>query len=169
MSAMPQMFSSSMSKFVLLAIPYFILAGNIMDKAQIFQAPHQPRRSLRRPPARRPRDCLRHRLLLLRRHPGLRPGHRRGPRPRHDSRHDPLRVQPQLLRGPHGQRRRYRRHHPAQHHLRRLRLDCLRRRHRRSLQGGRHPGPHHGRGPHRHGPYPRPQGQPRQAPQGQLA
>lgn len=35
MSAMPQMFSSSMSKFVLLAIPYFILAGNIMDKAQI--------------------------------------------------------------------------------------------------------------------------------------
>ncbi len=35
MSSLPQMFSASTSKFVLLAIPFFILAGNIMDKAQI--------------------------------------------------------------------------------------------------------------------------------------
>ena len=35
MSSLPQLFSSSTSKFVLLAIPFFILAGNIMDKAQI--------------------------------------------------------------------------------------------------------------------------------------
>ena len=33
MSSLPQLFSSSTSKFVLLAIPFFILAGNIMDKA----------------------------------------------------------------------------------------------------------------------------------------
>lgn len=35
MSSLPQLFSASTSKFVLLAIPFFILAGNIMDKAQI--------------------------------------------------------------------------------------------------------------------------------------
>ncbi len=35
MSSLPQMFSASTSKFVLLAIPFFILAGNIMDKSQI--------------------------------------------------------------------------------------------------------------------------------------
>ena len=37
MSSLPQLFSASTSKFVLLAIPFFILAGNIMDKAQISQ------------------------------------------------------------------------------------------------------------------------------------
>lgn len=35
MSSLPQLFSASTSKFVLLAIPFFILAGNIMEKAQI--------------------------------------------------------------------------------------------------------------------------------------
>lgn len=35
MSSLPQLFAASTSKFVLLAIPFFILAGNIMEKAQI--------------------------------------------------------------------------------------------------------------------------------------
>jgi tripartite ATP-independent transporter DctM subunit len=35
MSSLPRLFSASTSKFVLLAIPFFILAGNIMDKARI--------------------------------------------------------------------------------------------------------------------------------------
>lgn len=35
LSSLPQLFSAAQSKFVLLAIPFFILAGNIMDKAQI--------------------------------------------------------------------------------------------------------------------------------------
>ncbi len=35
MSSLPRLVSSSTSKFVLLAIPYFILAGNIMEKAGI--------------------------------------------------------------------------------------------------------------------------------------
>lgn len=35
MSSLPRLFSASTSKFVLLAIPFFILAGNIMEKAQI--------------------------------------------------------------------------------------------------------------------------------------
>ncbi len=35
MSSLPQLFSAATSKFVLLAIPFFILAGNIMEKAQI--------------------------------------------------------------------------------------------------------------------------------------
>lgn len=35
MSAVPMIVSASSSKFVLLAIPYFILAGNIMDKAGV--------------------------------------------------------------------------------------------------------------------------------------
>ena len=33
MSSLPRIFSASTSKFVLLAIPFFILAGNIMAKA----------------------------------------------------------------------------------------------------------------------------------------
>ena len=33
MSSLPFLFSASTSKFVLLAIPFFILAGNIMEKA----------------------------------------------------------------------------------------------------------------------------------------
>ncbi|MDO5112085.1 MAG: TRAP transporter large permease [Clostridia bacterium] len=37
MSSLPRLFSASTSKFVLLAIPFFILAGNIMEKAQISQ------------------------------------------------------------------------------------------------------------------------------------
>ena len=35
MSSLPRIFSASTSKFVLLAIPFFILAGNIMEKAGI--------------------------------------------------------------------------------------------------------------------------------------
>lgn len=35
MSSLPQLFAASTSKFVLLAIPFFILAGNIMERAQI--------------------------------------------------------------------------------------------------------------------------------------
>ncbi len=35
LSSLPQLFSASTSKFVLLAIPFFILSGNIMEKAQI--------------------------------------------------------------------------------------------------------------------------------------
>ena len=35
MSGLPQLFAAATSKFVLLAIPFFILAGNIMEKAQI--------------------------------------------------------------------------------------------------------------------------------------
>ena len=35
MSSLPFLFSASSSKFVLLAIPFFILAGNIMEKAGI--------------------------------------------------------------------------------------------------------------------------------------
>ncbi len=35
MSSVPFLFSASTSKFVLLAIPFFILAGNIMEKAEI--------------------------------------------------------------------------------------------------------------------------------------
>ena len=35
MSSLPFLFSASTSKFVLLAIPFFILAGNIMEKAEI--------------------------------------------------------------------------------------------------------------------------------------
>lgn len=35
MSSLPQLFAASTSKFVLLAIPFFILAGNIMEKTQI--------------------------------------------------------------------------------------------------------------------------------------
>ena len=35
MSSLPRLVSSSTSKFVLLAIPFFILAGNIMEKAGI--------------------------------------------------------------------------------------------------------------------------------------
>lgn len=37
MSSLPIIFSASTSKFVLLAIPFFILAGNIMEKAGISQ------------------------------------------------------------------------------------------------------------------------------------
>ena len=35
MSSLPRIFSASTGKFVLLAIPFFILAGNIMEKAGI--------------------------------------------------------------------------------------------------------------------------------------
>ena len=35
MSSLPQLFSSATSKFVLLAIPFFILGGNVMDKSGI--------------------------------------------------------------------------------------------------------------------------------------
>ena len=35
MSSLPRLFAASSSKFVLLAIPFFILAGNIMEKAGI--------------------------------------------------------------------------------------------------------------------------------------
>ena len=35
MSSLPRIFSASTSKFVLLAIPFFILAGNIMEKSKI--------------------------------------------------------------------------------------------------------------------------------------
>ena len=35
MSSLPMIVSASTSKFVLLAIPFFILAGNIMEKAGI--------------------------------------------------------------------------------------------------------------------------------------
>ena len=35
MSGLPRLFAAATSKFVLLAIPFFILAGNIMEKAQI--------------------------------------------------------------------------------------------------------------------------------------
>ena len=38
MSSLPFLFSASTSKFVLLAIPFFILAGNIMEKAAAEQA-----------------------------------------------------------------------------------------------------------------------------------
>ena len=35
LTTLPRIFSSSTSKFVLLAIPFFILGGNIMEKAGI--------------------------------------------------------------------------------------------------------------------------------------
>ena len=73
---------SGIDSFPLLAVPFFILAGNLMNNAGHHHAHLQLCAGAGRLAARRPRARQRHRLDDLRRHVGHR--HRRSGRARHD-------------------------------------------------------------------------------------
>jgi TRAP-type mannitol/chloroaromatic compound transport system permease large subunit len=70
-STLPQMMVSGMSRFVLLALPLFVLAGGVMNAGGISARLFEFARALVGPPARGACACPRRHLDVLRRHDRL--------------------------------------------------------------------------------------------------
>ena len=134
MSVLPRLCSSASSKFVLLAIPFFILSGNVMEKAGISgRLINLAEKCLGHIRGGMAMVCVVVSCFFR-----LRPRHGGGLGPDHDPRPGKGRISRRLLLRSDGGRRRHRRGDPAVHHLCRVWFYCGRL-HHRPLQGRRDP------------------------------
>ena len=122
MSVLPRLCSSASSKFVLLAIPFFILSGNVMEKAGISgRLINLAEKCLGHIRGGMAMVCVVVSCFFAA-ISGSGPGHRGGPGPDYDPRSEEGGLFPGLCLRSDGRRRRHRRGHSPVHHLRGVRL-----------------------------------------------